>query len=124
MIVADDYHFTNLVHIDGDDKHEVVQAFLIAQKAIGENDSLQYGSVDVFVFSSEEPPQIEKVDNEKGLTFKMTIPATMLSFEYDFHHNGEILHGKHNCSLPELCKFEKSYKRIRRFNRKESDVVQ
>ena len=119
-----DYRFTNLVHIDGDDKHEVVQAFLASRKAIGDGDTLQYGSVDVFVFGSEKPPKIEKVDNAKGLTLKMTIPPTVLSFEYDFHHNGEVLHGKHNCSLAELCKFEKSYKRVNRFNGIKRDVVQ
>lgn len=120
----DDYRMTNLVHIDGDERYALVEAFLKARKAITPNDKLQYGTVDVFVFESAKPPRIEKVDNAKGLTLKMTILPTVLSFEYDFHHNGEILHGKHNCSLAELCKFEKSYKRVSRFNGIKIDVVQ
>jgi len=123
-MLTEDYRFTNLVHIDGDDKHEVVQAFLIAQKAIGENDSLQYGSVDVFVFDSIKPPRIEKSENKDGMTMKATIHDTLLSFEYDFHHGGEVLHGKHNCGMRELISFDKSYKRVNRCKKEKKTVVQ
>lgn len=120
----DDYRITNLVHIDGYERHALIEAFLKARKAITESDRLQYGSVDVFVFDSIKPPRIEKSKDKNGMTMKATVHDTMLSFEYDFHHGGEILHGKHNCGMRELIAFEKSYKRIRHFNRKESDVVQ
>lgn len=120
----DDYRFTNLIHIDGDDRHAVIEAFLIARKAIAPNDKLQYGSVDVFVFDSIKPPRIEKSGDENGMTMKATVHDTLLSFEYDFHHNGELLHGKHNCSMAEMIKFEKIYNRTNRFKRGNKDVVQ
>ena len=106
-----DYRMTNLVHIDGDERHALIEAFLKVRKAITENDRLQYGSVDVFVFGYLKPPRIEV--SKDGMSYKMTCLDTMLSFDYDYHHGDEILHGTHNCGMNELLKFEKVYKRTR-----------
>lgn len=120
----DDYRMTNLVHIDGDERHALIEAFLIARKAITPGDKLQYGSVDVFVFDSIKPPRIEKSEDKNGMTMKATVHDTMLSFEYDFHHGGEIFHGKHNCGMRELIAFEKSYGRVNRCKKEKNTVVQ
>ena len=114
---ADNLKFINLVHLEGDDRHDDVQAFLIARKAISADDTLKYGSVDVLVFDSIKPPIIEKSEDKTGMTMKATVHDTMLSFEYDFHHGDEILHGKHNCSMAELVRFEKTYRRTNRVKR-------
>lgn len=120
----DDYRMTNLVHIDGDERHALIEDFLKARKAITPDDKLQYGSVDVFVFDSIKPPRIEKSEDKTGMTMKATVHDTMLSFEYDFHHGGEILHGKHNCGMRELIAFEKSYGRVNRCKKEKNTVVQ
>lgn len=121
---ADNLKFINLVHLEGDDRHDDVQAFLIARKAIGADDTLKYGSVDIFVFDSIKPPRIEKSEDKTGMTMKATVHDTMLSFEYDFHHGGEILHGKHNCGMRELIAFEKSYGLVNRCKKEKNTVVQ
>ena len=121
---ADNLKFINLVHLEGDDRHDDVQAFLIARKAISADDTLKYGSVDIFVFDYIGPTEIEKIENEDGLTFKATLPDTMLSFEFDYHHGGDILHGKHNCSMTDLIRFEKVYKRMNRYNRRKETPCQ
>lgn len=104
-----DYRITNLVHIDGDERHALIEAFLKARKAINERDKLQYGSVDVFVYGYLKPPRIEA--SKDGMSYKMTWPDTMLSFDYDYHHGEELLPGTHNCSMTDMIKFEKSYMR-------------
>lgn len=112
-----DYRFTNLIHLDGTERYDFVQAFLVARKAITPDDKLQYGSVDVFVFYSIKPPRIEKSEDKNGMTMKATVHDTMISFDYDYHHGDEILHGKHNCSMAELVRFEKAYRRTNRVKR-------
>ena len=114
----DDYRMTNLVHIDGDERHTLIEAFLKARKAINERDKLQYGSVDVFVYGYLKPPRIEA--SKDGMSYKMTWHDDVLSFEFDYHHGDEILHGKYHCSMDELIKFEKAYRRASRFKRAEN----
>lgn len=116
----DDYRIIDLVHIDGDERHALIEAFLKARKAITESDRLQYGSVNVFVFDYLKPPRIEA--SKDGMSYKMTCPDTMLSFDYDYHHSEELLHGTHNCSMTEIIKFEKSYMRQKHLRKKRTDV--
>ena len=116
----DDYRITNLVHIDGDERHALIEAFLKARKAITESDRIQYGSVNVFVFGYLKPPRIEA--SKDGMSYKMTCPDTMLSFDYDYHHGEELLHGTHNCSMTDMIKFEKSYMRQKHLRKKRTDV--
>lgn len=108
-----DYRFTNLIHLDGTARYALVQAFLVARKAIEPEDVLEYGSCHVFVFGCVDPPKID----ESGSSYKMTWHDDMLSFEFDYHHGDEILHGKHNCYMAELIKFEKTYRRTNRVKR-------
>lgn len=112
-MTIDDFSMTKLVHLEGDYQYAIIEAFLIARKAIGKDDKLQYGSMDVFVFECTKTPQIEKMKTADGMLFKMMVPDTMLSFDYQFHHNNELLHGMHNCGMNELLEFEKVYKRTR-----------
>lgn len=104
----DDYRMTNLVHIDGDERHALIEAFLKARKAIG-SDQLICGTIDVFVLESTKPPKIET--SKDGMTYKMTGHETVLIFYYAYLRGNECLKGTHNCSMTDMIKFEKSYKR-------------
>lgn len=119
---APDYRFTNLIHLDGTERYALVQAFLAARKAIEPDDVLEYGSCHVFVLGCFDPPKIDEA--EDGSSYKMTWHDDMLSFEYDYHHGGEILHGKHNCFMAELIRFEKVYKRANQYNRRQETPCQ
>ena len=111
-----DYRFTNLIHLDGTARYDLVQAFLVARKAIEPDDALEYGCCDVFVFGCVDPPEIDTSGD--GLSYKMTWHDDMLLFEFDYHHGDEILHGKYHCFMDELIKFEKVYTRANRYNRR------
>lgn len=117
---APDYRFTNLIHLDGTARYDLVQAFLVARNAIEPDDVLEYGSCHIFVFDYLKPPRIEA--SKDGMSYKMTCPDTMLSFEFDYHHGDVFLHGKHNCSMAELIRFEKAYRRTHRFKREGKHV--
>lgn len=115
---APDYRLTNLIHLNSPTQYDLVQAFLVARKAIEPDDLLEYGCCLVFVLGCFDPPKIDK----SGSSYKMTWHDDVLSFEFDYHHGDEILHGKYHCSMDELIKFEKAYRRASRFKRAEKYV--
>ena len=106
---APHYELTTVVHLDGDDRNDIVEAMLRARNAIGKDDELIYGIVDVFVYGDAEPPVMKT--SSDGMSCTMTWRDTMISCDYDYQHGNETLHGTHNISLTELVMFEKVYRR-------------